>query len=963
MKQESNGLKTVAIIQARTSSRRLPGKVLRKISKKTMLQRVVEQVKAAKEVDSVVVATSEEISDDPVAELADSIGVKCFRGSLNDVLSRYYNAAKTNNANIVVRITADCPLVSPLVIDRMIKEYKIRDADYVVARANETPGGYPRGTNVEVFSFECLKIIQAKASTKSQREHVTIYFDEHPSMFKCFRLDAPSFLARPWYRLTVDNSLDLKLIKELNVGLDESISLSEAIRRLDRNSQMSFINVPHKIVFRVDADLKIGTGNFFRCKTLSLYLETLGYSCIFLAKKTKFFASLVTEYQLKVKYLKPTECEQISLLNEIMKQLSPVAVVMDLVKVSQCHLRILRKNSGKLINIGVLAKTDEYSDIEIDGDLVSEKRFEKSGCLYYLGPKFKIPGTEPLVEAIRPISKHVKNILVYMGGTDPAGLSMPVLKCLSQMEQYCVTLVVGNGNTKKVELKTIVNRFEHIRLLKTEVNFSKMLVDADLAIVSGGLTLCECAMIGTSAIVLCQNKSQIRDAEIMAKKGTCVNLGCGRVSQVKLTEAISSLLEFKVRRSIRKRGMKLFDGRGTARVGQTIDLCVKKYCGKSVLIIGGGVEQSPLIQAARTLGMRIVCVDGNANAKCRLNADAFYHCDTKNSKKILAIARAHKVDGVVTSTESGVVSAAEVSLKMGLASVGVKMAKTFTDKYLMKRFLERLNIPTPQYKKITTLNQGIRFAEKIGYPVIIKPCDNAGARGVTLVENKDFLSKAIEIAFNNTSLEYLLVEEFLPGLEFGCEVFRQDDRSYSVLTKKIKSLPPNFVVMGHVTGVFKSQLTNFATEVAKKIALNGPINMDIIVTKDGPKLIEAGLRLGGNNLPLLYYLTCGIDTYKAAIEIAVGQKVSLIPRWKKAAAACYFQPSPGRVTRLVGFGKNMPEKTVVHVKINTSLGQLIKPVSQVNERVGSYVLVGENHKDILLKIAKFSKCNQIETTP
>ncbi len=141
----------LAIIQARMGSKRLPGKVLMNIGQKPMLQRVIERVKRAKLIDKVIVATSNKGKDDQIKKFCSKLNTECFRGSEEDVLARFYEAAKAQKADVVVRITADCPFVDPEIIDQIIEIHLKNKNDYT---ANNTESSYPRGTDVEVFNFK-----------------------------------------------------------------------------------------------------------------------------------------------------------------------------------------------------------------------------------------------------------------------------------------------------------------------------------------------------------------------------------------------------------------------------------------------------------------------------------------------------------------------------------------------------------------------------------------------------------------------------------------------------------------------------------------------------------------------------------------------------------------------------------------------------------------------------------------
>jgi spore coat polysaccharide biosynthesis protein SpsF (cytidylyltransferase family) len=165
-------MRTVAIIQARMGSTRLPGKVLADLAGKPLLGRVIERVRRARTIDQVVVATSDRPADDRVAGYCSSLGVGCFRGSEEDVLDRYYQAARLWPAGAYARITADCPLLDPGVIDRVVTAFAQNDCDYA---ANFLRRTFPAGVDLEVFTFATLERTWREASEPAEREHVTPY--------------------------------------------------------------------------------------------------------------------------------------------------------------------------------------------------------------------------------------------------------------------------------------------------------------------------------------------------------------------------------------------------------------------------------------------------------------------------------------------------------------------------------------------------------------------------------------------------------------------------------------------------------------------------------------------------------------------------------------------------------------------------------------------------------------------
>jgi len=236
----SPGKKVVAIIQARVGSTRLPSKILEKIEGKPMLWHVIERTKRARFVDEVVVATTDREEDSAVEEIAKVCGVGCFRGSEEDVLDRYYRAAEKFGADIVVRITADCPMMDPEVIDKAVRMFLDGDFDYV---SNTMPPTFPDGLDVEVFSFEALRKAWAEARMASEREHVTPYIRNHPEIFRLGNLRSDVDLS--YMRWTVDRIEDLMFVREVYKELyveGEVFHMEDVLRLLERRPELMEIN-------------------------------------------------------------------------------------------------------------------------------------------------------------------------------------------------------------------------------------------------------------------------------------------------------------------------------------------------------------------------------------------------------------------------------------------------------------------------------------------------------------------------------------------------------------------------------------------------------------------------------------------------------------------------------------------------------------------------------------------------
>ena len=205
--------KTVAVIQARMGSTRLPGKVLRDLCGKPVLAHVIQRVRQMQTVDDIVIATTTRDQDDVLADLCGDLSVNCFRGSEADVLARYYHAARENHADHVVRITSDCPLYDPVVGDLVIDFYHDHGYDIVSnAGALDSKRTYPPGLDTEVFSFRALEEAFQLATETYQREHVTPYIYEQQAN-RVYHFNYPEDFSH--FRWTLDTPEDYRLIQEV----------------------------------------------------------------------------------------------------------------------------------------------------------------------------------------------------------------------------------------------------------------------------------------------------------------------------------------------------------------------------------------------------------------------------------------------------------------------------------------------------------------------------------------------------------------------------------------------------------------------------------------------------------------------------------------------------------------------------------------------------------------------------
>lgn len=233
-------MKAHAIIQARLGSTRLPGKAFLRVLDKTILEYVVERVRKAGSVEDVIVATTTEKEDLQIADLMNRLKIKVYRGSRDDVLDRFYQAARSFGARDIIRITADCPLIDPEVIDNVAGRYFGSGADYCSNTLEET---FPDGQDAEIFGFHALSDAWKNAKLLSEREHVTPYITKNPGRFKLVSVKNKINLGDK--RWTLDRKEDFEFIKAILESMypdNPDFNMGDVLKFLERRPELEKIN-------------------------------------------------------------------------------------------------------------------------------------------------------------------------------------------------------------------------------------------------------------------------------------------------------------------------------------------------------------------------------------------------------------------------------------------------------------------------------------------------------------------------------------------------------------------------------------------------------------------------------------------------------------------------------------------------------------------------------------------------
>lgn len=227
--------KTVCTIEARMRSSRLPGKVLKPLVGQPMLARMIERLRRATTLDDIVIATTDHESCDPIESLAESLGVKCYRGSEDDVLKRVLDAATWAEADVIVETTGDCPMIDPAVIDQVVLAYRESPIDYC---ANVLERTFPGGMDTQVFARSVLQRVDALTQDASDREHVSLYIYKHPETFSLRNVRGTFPPGAENVRLVVDTPADYLRATRIYEALypkNPAFSVQDVLKFLQQN--------------------------------------------------------------------------------------------------------------------------------------------------------------------------------------------------------------------------------------------------------------------------------------------------------------------------------------------------------------------------------------------------------------------------------------------------------------------------------------------------------------------------------------------------------------------------------------------------------------------------------------------------------------------------------------------------------------------------------------------------------
>lgn len=368
-------------------------------------------------------------------------------------------------------------------------------------------------------------------------------------------------------------------------------------------------------------------------------------------------------------------------------------------------------------------------------------------------------------------------------------------------------------------------------------------------------------------------------------------------------------------------------------------------------IIGASYLQAPLIEKAKKLGLEthvFAWLSGDIGEKL---ADYFYPISILEKDSILRKCIELKIDGICSiASDLASITVNYVATNMGLIGNSLESTYLSTNKYAMRKCFEKNGDPSPQSYLVDSVQSLI--GKHIHYPVIVKPVDRSGSRGVTKVDSAMYLQAAIEAAKNQGFEKNALVEEFVSGREYSVECMSwQSEHHFLAMTQKYTTGSPHFIETGHLEPALISDSTLERVKTITFHALdslqikNGASHTELKITDAGEiKLIEIGARMGGDCIGSdLVYLSTGIDFVQAVIDVALGQKPGLERKKTNAAAAVRFICSENDIMVLNDMKRQSPQY-IIRENISTNLSSI--KITDSASRLGYYLLYADNRETL-----------------
>lgn len=396
------------------------------------------------------------------------------------------------------------------------------------------------------------------------------------------------------------------------------------------------------------------------------------------------------------------------------------------------------------------------------------------------------------------------------------------------------------------------------------------------------------------------------------------------------------------------------------------------------MILGASILQLPAIEKSIEMGLTAIAVDMDPDAVgFKVPGVVKEVISTIDTERVMEAALRHRIDGIMTlASDMPMMTVASVCEKMGLPGVTKDTALKAINKSYMREALKAAGVPVPVFHINHDFGEFKESVDDIisrGMRCIVKPADNSGSRGISFLEKEDIndmekLSDAYEYTKSFSKSGVVLAEECMEGPEVSVETLTVDGECHVIqITDKITTEAPYFVEMGHTQPSrlpkdVQDEIRRVTEAACKAIGITtGPSHTEIKITKDGPKIVELGARLGGDNITtFLVPLSTGVDMVECCIHLALGEKADITPKKEKGSAIRYFKNDVGVITGINGVDEARNSEGIVNVTIVHDVGETAKEIRSSNDRVGFVIAKGNDADDAETKCEKALSCISVE---
>ena len=372
---------------------------------------------------------------------------------------------------------------------------------------------------------------------------------------------------------------------------------------------------------------------------------------------------------------------------------------------------------------------------------------------------------------------------------------------------------------------------------------------------------------------------------------------------------------------------------------------------KTIMILGASALQLPAIEKSIEMGLKVIALDMNPEAiGFSVPGVVREVISTIDIKKAIEAAKKHKIDGVMTlATDMPMRTVAFIAKECGVVGISAETAIKATDKAEMREALKAAGVPIPVFYKVRSLEEYREVSGQMTGAFMVKPADSSGSRGVLKVDQADDEAYLYAKKYSRSGL--VVVEECMVGPEVSVETLAIDGEVHVIqITDKITTGAPHFVEMGHTQPTrldCVEEIKRVAISANKAIGIeNGPSHTEIIITQDGPKIVEIGARLGGDYITThLVPLSTGVDMVSSCIRIALGEKPRIKATQHCGSAIRYFQQHAGRVVRIEGIDEAERLPGVEQVAIIPGVGEEVSDIVDSGSRMGFVITQGTDADD------------------